>query len=79
MGTAGLVWRLFPRAAFTTAQYGWREGLRSLPRQLIGNYIAILAGRRAFADYAASLRGKPVVWDKTDHRHHPADLVERLS
>jgi adsorption protein B len=78
VGTAGLLWRLFTRAAFTTVQYGWREGLRSLPRQLIGNYIAILAGRRAFADYTASLRGKPVVWDKTDHRHHPADLAERL-
>jgi adsorption protein B len=75
LGLTGLVWRLLTRFAFTTAQYGWREGLRSAPRQLLGNVITILAGGRAFASYCESLRGRDVAWDKTHHERHPASLA----
>jgi len=72
VGSLGMTWRLLTRASFTAVQYGSREGLRSIPRQLLGNFIAIFAGRKALLDYVASLRGRPVVWDKTDHEPHPA-------
>jgi adsorption protein B len=34
----------------------------------VGNAIAILAARRAVILYVQSLLGKPLVWDKTQHR-----------
>jgi len=59
-----LAWRLAMRFAFVAHAYGWREGLRALPRTIVGNLVAILAARQAMVDYAAA-RG--AVWDKTDH------------
>ena len=59
-----LGWRLVMRFAFTTAAYGLGEGLRSIPRFLIGNLIAILAAHRALALHE---RGGPTRWDKTSH------------
>lgn len=70
----GFVWRAAMRLAFTTSEYGWREGLRSLLRIPVGNIIAIMAGRRALAAYLGSLRGAPLVWDKTLHLDHPAGI-----
>lgn len=75
VGLAGMGWRLLVRIGFTTRQYGWREGLCSMPRQVLANIIAILSGMRALRDYCATLRGAPVVWDKTEHRHHPAEAA----
>lgn len=57
-------WRLLMRAGFTAATYGWREGLRSIPRVLIANLITILAVRRALLLHS---KGGPAQWDKTDH------------
>lgn len=71
---ASLIWRAALRCAFTTREYGWVEGLRSIPRMFVGNVIAIVAGRRALTAYVGTLRGAAVVWDKTEHRHHPATL-----
>ena len=62
-----LGWRLAARAAFTTAAYGWREGLRSIPRMAIGNVVAMLAAAAALANYRALRRGGPPRWDKTAH------------
>ncbi|OYX40440.1 MAG: hypothetical protein B7Y98_01495 [Sphingomonas sp. 32-62-10] len=62
-----LGWRLAMRAAFTTAAYGWREGLWSVPRALVANIIALLAARRAIIRYVAMLRGSALEWDKTAH------------
>jgi adsorption protein B len=62
-----LGWRLAARAAFTTAAYGWREGLRSIPRMAIGNVVAMLAAAAALANYRALRRGGPLRWDKTAH------------
>ena len=59
-----LGWRLVMRFGFTAAAYGFSEGLRSIPRVLVGNVIAILAARRALALHEA---GGPKKWDKTRH------------
>ena len=59
-----LAWRLTMRAAFTGAAYGWREGVRSIPRALVGNWITMLAVRRALKIHA---EGGPREWDKTSH------------
>jgi adsorption protein B len=62
-----LGWRMVTRLLCTRACYGWRQGLWSLPRAVLGNYIALLAGRRAFGQYLKMLLGAPPRWDKTDH------------
>jgi len=59
-----LGWRLLMRAACTTSVYGWREGLRSLPRAVVANLITILATHRALMIHSA---GGPQRWDKTQH------------
>lgn len=59
-----LCWRLAMRSAFVAHAYGWREGLRAIPRTVVANLIAMLAARQAVARYAAS---RAVAWDKTGH------------
>lgn len=63
-----LGWRLTIRAAFVTRAYGWRDGLLSVPRILVANYIALLAARRSVVMYARLLGGAAPRWDKTDHQ-----------
>ena len=53
-GCSGGGWLM--RFAFTTAAYGWREGLRSIPRVVVANLVAILAARRALALHEAAGR-----------------------
>ncbi len=72
LNLAGFVWRMALRGWFTGREFGWREGLLAIPRTLVSNIIAIMACRRALVAYVRTLRGSPVVWDKTDHRDHPA-------
>jgi len=77
---ASLVWRIMMRCAFTTRQYGWREGLRAVPRVVVSNIIAIMAARRAAAAYVRTLLGELPQWDKTVHHAHPVALAaERAS
>ena len=59
-----LAWRILMRAAFTTSAYGWRQGLLSVPRLVVGNVIAMLAAARAVHQH---LGGGPRRWDKTSH------------
>jgi adsorption protein B len=59
-----LAWRIAMRAGFTASAYGWRQGLMSVPRLVVGNLIAMLAAGRALAIYA---RKGPPKWDKTRH------------
>ncbi|WP_368039779.1 glycosyl transferase family protein [Sphingomonas bacterium] len=66
---AMLAWRLAMRVAFTTRDYGWREGLRAVPRFLVGNTVSLAAAPRALAIYAAMLLGAAPVWDKTEHEY----------
>ena len=68
--TALMLWRLAVRMSFTATLYGWREGIAAAPRLLIGNYIALLAARRALTTYIGLLRGRALIWDKTAH-HFP--------
>lgn len=70
-----LAWRLIARAAFTRAAYGWREAAWSLPRAFVGNWIALLAARRAMTAYVRSLRGTALRWDKTRHVF-PEDVAQ---
>ncbi|HYI47723.1 MAG TPA: glycosyl transferase family protein [Allosphingosinicella sp.] len=62
-----LGWRLAFRSGFTAAAYGWREGLRALPRMAVGNLVAMLAALSAFSRYQAIRRGGRPRWDKTAH------------
>lgn len=69
---AALIWRLAARFAFTASEYGFVEGLRALLRIPVANVISIVAGRRAFMRYLATLQGAKVSWDKTTHSAHPS-------
>jgi adsorption protein B len=59
-----LVWRIGMRALFTGSAYGWGEGMRSIPRLIVGNLIAICAAGRALVIYIGR---SPPAWDKTRH------------
>ena len=67
-----MVWRLTFRAWWTSRAYGWREGLRAMPRVIVCNVIAMLAARRAMAHYVRHLRTGLVVWEKTLHHYFPS-------
>lgn len=76
INSALLLWRLAMRFGFVARAYGWREGLRALPRAVTGNIIAIMAARRAVARYLRILRTGTATWDKTAHifpRQLPAE------
>lgn len=62
-----MIWRLFVRAAFVTATYGWRQGLLSIPRVFVANAILIAASWRAVQLYRETRRSGTVRWDKTVH------------
>jgi adsorption protein B len=68
-----LAWRLAMRFGFVTQAYGWREGLRSIPRVVISNVIAMLAARRAVFRYLRIRKNGRTSWDKTAHAF-PAEL-----
>ncbi len=78
INAALLAWRMAMRIAITAGLYGWREGLRAIPRMVVANYIALLAVRRAFARYFATRDGRPIDWGKTDHVF-PTDIVEEAA
>jgi adsorption protein B len=67
-----LAWRILMRAGFTASAYGWREGLLSVPRLVVGNVIAMLAAARALSLH---LGGGATRWDKTRHVF-PAELPQ---
>lgn len=62
-----LAWRLLVRFGFVTAAYGWREGVRSVPRVLVANVIAMAAARRALGLYLTERRTGRTRWEKTEH------------
>ncbi|MBV8686760.1 MAG: glycosyl transferase family protein [Alphaproteobacteria bacterium] len=63
-----LLWRLGMRALFTGRAYGWREGLRAVPRAAVANVVAILAAGAALARYRTARRTGRNEWGKTEHR-----------
>ena len=62
-----LGWRLGMRFAFVARAYGLREGLRSIPRVIAANAIAMLAARRAVLRYLGVRRSGITAWEKTSH------------
>ena len=66
--TVLMVWRIAVRAAFVTASYGWRQGLLSIPRVLVANFITIGSSWRAVVMYLRTRRGGDLIWEKTEHR-----------
>lgn len=68
VSSALLAWRLAMRALLVGRVYGWVEGLRSAPRSIIANIIAVMAAYRAVGLYLRIRREGSVAWDKTAHR-----------
>lgn len=62
-----LGWRYLVRMVFTGRAYGWREAIWAVPRMVVGNFIMLLAARRAISRYLAVLAGAVPRWDKTRH------------
>ncbi len=63
-----MIWRMAMRFIFVGLAYGWAYGLGAIFRTIIANIISMMAARRAVMAYLKSLVGKPLVWDKTQHR-----------
>ena len=59
-----LLWRLAMRALLVGRLYGPGEAVRSLPRMVVSNLVAIAATGRALWRYVANA---PPRWDKTAH------------
>lgn len=59
-----LLWRLAMRAFLVGQLYGPGEALRSIPRMMVSNLVAIAATARALWHYVADA---PLRWDKTAH------------
>lgn len=62
-----LIWRLGMRFVFVTRAYGWGEGLRAIPRAIIGNIVAMAAARIAIQRYITIRRNGAIEWGKTKH------------
>ncbi len=75
--TALLGWRLVTRMIFTGRSYGLREAFWSLPRFVVGNFVALNAAPRALLRYIRMLRGAAPVWDKTRHEFPDAPEMAR--
>ena len=72
-----LGWRLVVRGWLTGRGYGGRQALLSVPRLLLGNYIALLAGRAGAVRYVRMLRGAAPAWGKTRHEFPDPAVAER--
>ncbi|MBO9574650.1 MAG: glycosyl transferase family protein [Sphingobium sp.] len=73
-----LLWRVAVRMLFVWRAYGAVEAVRSVPRMVVSNIIALAAARRAMTRYVRHLRGQPLDWDKTAHRF-PDDHAEGVA
>lgn len=65
--------RTLLRAVFTGREYGPGEALWAVLRIPVANLIAIAATRQALWNYLRTLSSGRMVWDKTEHSHHPAE------
>jgi len=74
INTVLLAWRLAMRFGFVTRAYGLGEGLRSAPRMLVGNAIAMLAAWQAVGRYRRQRRTGHAQWGKTAHAF-PAEVL----
>lgn len=62
-----MVNRLAQRMIFVTDYYGLFQGLLSLPRMLLGNFINFLANWRALKQVISQGNPRRVAWEKTTH------------
>ena len=44
----GMLSRVFHRVYFVTEMYNWRQGLLSIPRMIVGNFVNFMAVMRAW-------------------------------
>lgn len=71
-----LVNRLGHRYYFVSRLYGWRQGLWSFPRMVVGNFVNFMAVARAWRLFFAYLfKGQRMVWDKTMHDFPSAETL----
>jgi len=70
-----LIWRMCMRFGFVAEAFGWREGLRAIPRTIVSNLIAIFAAREAVPRYLRMRRTGADAWGKTAHVF-PADIPD---
>ncbi len=66
-----LCWRIVIRFVFVWMMHGPRQAFYSIPRGAVANVIAIVAARRACANYLRLILGGTLTWDKTTHTHFP--------
>jgi len=60
--------RVGQRFYFVSLVYGTRQGLMSLPRMVVNNFINFFATMRAWKLFVSHvIGGRPIAWDKTDH------------
>ncbi|MFG1401406.1 glycosyl transferase family protein [Xanthobacter sediminis] len=60
--------RLIQRFYFVSAIYGWEQGLMSVPRVVMGNFVNFAATLRAWKLFLGHIfLGRRIVWDKTMH------------
>lgn len=60
--------RVLQRVWFVSRLYGLLQGLMSIPRMIVGNFINFFASMRAIRLYIGSkLFGTKIAWDKTNH------------
>ncbi|MFG1296396.1 glycosyl transferase family protein [Xanthobacter variabilis] len=60
--------RLIQRFHFVSAIYGWEQGLMSIPRVVMGNFVNFAATLRAWKLFLGHIfLGRRIVWDKTMH------------
>jgi adsorption protein B len=68
--------RAFQRFYFVSRVYGWEQGLLSIPRMVVGNFINCMATARAWRLFLSHLFvGTRLVWDKTMHAFPSADAL----
>ena len=71
--------RLFHRVLFTSRIYGWEQGLLSIPRMVVGNYVNFLATSRALRLFIGHVFwGRKLVWDKTAHAYPSAEQLQHM-
>ncbi len=69
--------RLVQRSYFVSKIYGWEQGLMSVPRVVIGNFVNFAAIMRAWKLYMGHVfLGNRIVWDKTAHDFPESEPTE---
>jgi adsorption protein B len=68
--------RIIQRMYFCASLYGWQQGVLSVPRMVVGNFVNFMASMRAWRMFLAYLfRGKRLAWDKTMHAFPTTDQL----